>query len=84
MEPQNDLFRRAVSNPVRLCAARERNALGRDPVILRPLEIRWRRGAVHVALLGRVEVTELHAHHTEYYVFEVRGRACRALERRDP
>jgi len=84
MEVQYDLLRRAAPDPMRLCAARQRDALGRNVIVLSPLEIYGCRGAIHVALLGCVEVTQLHTHHAEYDVFEVGGRARRAFERGDP
>jgi hypothetical protein len=84
VEPQDNLFRRAAAEPMRLCAARQCDALGYNAVILAPLEIYGRRGAVHVALLCRVEVAELDAHHAEHDVFEVVVRARGAFEGGDP
>jgi hypothetical protein len=84
VEPQDDLFRRAASEPMRLRSARQCDALGYNAIILTPLIVYGRRGAVHIALLCRVEVAELHAHHAEHDVFEVVVRARGAFERGDP
>lgn len=84
MEPQNDLLRVLVPNPVRLRAPGQCDALGREPVILRVLEVDGRAGAVHVAILCGVEASQLHAHHAEDDVFVVVVRAALAFEGRYP
>tara|TARA_R110002003_G_scaffold388_4_gene19319 strand:+ start:2105 stop:2374 length:270 start_codon:yes stop_codon:yes gene_type:complete len=80
MEVNDDLLRGAATKPVGLCATRQHYALRCEAIVFRKLQIYRGRGAVHIAILGEVEVAELGAEHGEHDVLEVRIRAIGAFE----
>lgn len=84
MEPDDHPLRILVPNPMRLCPARQCDALGGNAVALAEREIDVGCWDTRVHLLFEVEVAQLGAHQAIYDVFEVFVGAILAFERGSP